>query len=76
LSLFIFSFALTSSGHVVYVGVVCKWIKRKINLSHVGKKYYFPSVYKCKFLLCSILSESHGEKTLIVGFLMLLYGHL
>jgi len=42
----------------------------------MGKKHFFSGVYKCEFLLCSILSESHDRKILLVSFLMLLYEHL
>ena len=34
------------------------------------------SIYKCEFLLCGKLSESHGGLAHLVIFLMLLYGYL
>jgi len=57
----------------VYVGVVCKTIKKeKSFISHWKKT----RVYKCEFLLCSKLCKSYDGWALIVGFLILLYGYL
>jgi hypothetical protein len=50
-------------------------INKKNCLFYIEKKHFL-SVFKYEFLLCSKLNKSYGGRTLLVGFLMLLYGYL
>lgn len=58
---------------IVSVGVVCKWINKEKKYIPHGKKHSL-LIFISEFILCSKLS--HGGRTLLVGFIMILYRYL